>query len=124
MPNDRNSGRLAAGGAALAGAKPLARAQRAAAPTGIPWQERPADCQDVVWRHTGNPVIGRRPLPDVLGIYNSAVVPYGDGFAGAFRVEDRTRALLAGYQVHIAKPVAPHELIVTVASAAGRTGPT
>lgn len=40
------------------------------------------------------------------------------------RVEDRTRALLAGYQVHIAKPVLPHELIVTVASAAGRTGPT
>lgn len=39
------------------------------------------------------------------------------------RVEDRTRALLAGYQVHIAKPVLPHELIVTVASAAGRTGP-
>ncbi|MBA3463159.1 MAG: response regulator [Deltaproteobacteria bacterium] len=38
------------------------------------------------------------------------------------RVEDRTRALLAGYQVHIAKPIAPHELIVTVASAAGRTG--
>ena len=91
MPNERNSGRPAVGGTALAGAKPTARAQRGAAPTGIPWQERPADCHDVVWRHTGNPVIGRRPLPGVLGIYNSAVVPFGDGFAGVFRVEDRTR---------------------------------
>jgi CheY-like chemotaxis protein len=39
---------------------------------------------------------------------------------GRSRVEDRTRALLAGYQVHIAKPIDPHELVVTVASAADR----
>src|SRR5262249_54573040 len=32
------------------------------------------------------------------------------------RSEDRTRAMLAGYQVHISKPVEPQELIVTVAS--------
>ncbi len=38
------------------------------------------------------------------------------------RSEDRTRALLAGYQVHIAKPIEPHELIVTIASLTGRTG--
>ena len=36
------------------------------------------------------------------------------------RSEDRTRALLAGYQVHLAKPIEPHELIVTVASLAGK----
>jgi beta-1,4-mannooligosaccharide/beta-1,4-mannosyl-N-acetylglucosamine phosphorylase len=60
-------------------------------PARIPWQERPAGIRDVVWRHAGNPVIDRRPLPDVLGIYNSAVVPYGDGFAAVFRLEDRTR---------------------------------
>ena len=51
----------------------------------------PAGVKDVVWRHSANPVIGRRPLPDVLGIYNSAVVPFGDGFAAVFRLEDRTR---------------------------------
>jgi CheY-like chemotaxis protein len=36
------------------------------------------------------------------------------------RLEDRTRAMLAGFQLHIAKPVEPSELIVTVASLAGR----
>jgi PAS domain S-box-containing protein len=35
------------------------------------------------------------------------------------RSEERTRALRAGYQVHIAKPVEPAELIATVASLVG-----
>jgi PAS domain S-box-containing protein len=38
------------------------------------------------------------------------------------RSEDRTRALMAGYQVHVAKPVEPAELVATVASVAGLTG--
>jgi PAS domain S-box-containing protein len=38
------------------------------------------------------------------------------------RSEDRTRALMAGYSVHVSKPVEAQELIVTVASLAGRTG--
>ncbi|HEX4793588.1 MAG TPA: ATP-binding protein [Humisphaera sp.] len=38
------------------------------------------------------------------------------------RSEDRTRALLAGYQVHVAKPVEHVELVATVAAVAGRTG--
>jgi PAS domain S-box-containing protein len=37
------------------------------------------------------------------------------------RSEDRTRALLAGYQIHLAKPVEPPELLATVASLVGRT---
>jgi PAS domain S-box-containing protein len=37
------------------------------------------------------------------------------------RSEDRTRALLAGYQLHLSKPVEPSELLATVASLAGRT---
>lgn len=57
----------------------------------IPWQQRPAGCKDVVWRYSENPVIGRHHMPGVQGIYNSAVVPYGDGFAGVFRVERRSR---------------------------------
>jgi PAS domain S-box-containing protein len=36
--------------------------------------------------------------------------------------EDRKRALLAGFQTHIAKPVDPAELTAAVASLAGRTG--
>jgi PAS domain S-box-containing protein len=38
------------------------------------------------------------------------------------RSEDRTRALRAGFLVHVAKPVEPSELIATIASVAGRTG--
>jgi PAS domain S-box-containing protein len=38
------------------------------------------------------------------------------------RTEDRKRALLAGFQTHIAKPVDPAELTAAVASLAGRTG--
>ena len=38
------------------------------------------------------------------------------------RSEDRTRAMLAGYQVHISKPVSSSELIAAVASVSGRTG--
>jgi CheY-like chemotaxis protein len=38
------------------------------------------------------------------------------------RSEDRTRAMMAGYQVHVAKPIEPQELIVTVASLAGKMG--
>jgi PAS domain S-box-containing protein len=36
------------------------------------------------------------------------------------RSEDRTRALRAGFMVHVAKPVDPTELVATVASVAGR----
>ena len=38
------------------------------------------------------------------------------------RSEDRRRAVLNGFQMHIAKPVEPSELIAMVASLAGRTG--
>ena len=39
------------------------------------------------------------------------------------RSEDRTRVLRAGFLVHVSKPVEPSELVATVASVAGRTGP-
>jgi CheY-like chemotaxis protein len=38
------------------------------------------------------------------------------------RVADRRRALLAGFQTHLTKPVDPTELVATVASLAGRSG--
>ena len=55
----------------------------------IPWQEKPADCTAPVWRYSENPIIGRNPLPDVARIFNSAVMPYEDGFIGVFRGEQR-----------------------------------
>ncbi|TWT35941.1 Beta-1,4-mannooligosaccharide phosphorylase [Posidoniimonas corsicana] len=60
-------------------------------PDAFPWQERPAGDKAVVWRHSGNPIIPRNPLPDVHGIYNSAVVRFGDGYAGVFRTEGPSR---------------------------------
>ena len=38
------------------------------------------------------------------------------------RSEDRARAMLAGYQMHLAKPVEPWELVATVGSLLGRFG--
>jgi CheY-like chemotaxis protein len=38
------------------------------------------------------------------------------------RAEDRKRALLAGFQTHVTKPLDPSELVAVVASLAGRTG--
>jgi CheY-like chemotaxis protein len=38
------------------------------------------------------------------------------------RTEDRIRALNAGFQIHVPKPVEPTELTTVVATLAGRTG--
>ena len=57
----------------------------------IPWEERPEDCDRVVWRSRKNPIIPRDAIPTANSIFNSAVVPYKDGFAGVFRCDDRTR---------------------------------
>ena len=57
----------------------------------IPWQPRATGNTDLLWRYDGNPVVGRRPLPHVTGIYNSAVVPWRDGFVGVFRTEGMDR---------------------------------
>ena len=55
----------------------------------MPWQDRPADDRNglPLWRYSENPIIGRNPLKGVARIFNSAVVPYGDGFIGVFRGE-------------------------------------
>ena len=55
----------------------------------IPWEERPAGCTDVMWRYSQNPVIGRYDIPSSNSIFNSAVVPFGDGFAGVFRCDNK-----------------------------------
>ena len=57
----------------------------------MPWEERPADGDQVVWRYSGNPVIPRDPFPTANSVFNSAVVPYGEGFAGVFRCDDTRR---------------------------------
>lgn len=57
----------------------------------IPWEDRPAGNNDVVWRFSGNPIITRAAAPNVNSIFNSAVVPYDTGFAGVFRCDSTAR---------------------------------
>jgi beta-1,4-mannooligosaccharide/beta-1,4-mannosyl-N-acetylglucosamine phosphorylase len=59
----------------------------------IPWEERPAECHEVVWRSRVNPIITRDAVPNTNSIFNSAVVPFRDGFAGVFRCDDTARVM-------------------------------
>ncbi len=59
----------------------------------IPWEERPADCSDVVWRSPRNPIITRRDAVRANSIFNSAVVAHQGKFAGVFRVDDTRRVM-------------------------------
>ncbi|MEN7551798.1 glycoside hydrolase family 130 protein [Rapidithrix thailandica] len=55
----------------------------------IPWEERPEGSKEVMWRYSHNPVIGRYQIPTSNSIFNSAVVPFEDGFAGVFRCDNK-----------------------------------
>jgi CheY-like chemotaxis protein len=47
--------------------------------------------------------------------------PPGIAVTAFARTEDRRRALLAGYQSHVAKPVDPQDLLIEIASLCRRT---
>lgn len=55
----------------------------------VPWQERNKDDKNIIpmWRYSENPIIKRNPVEGVARIFNSAVIPYEDGFIGVFRGE-------------------------------------
>ena len=59
----------------------------------FPWEERPKGCSDVVLRYSKNPIIPRNAIPRANSIFNSAVVPFKDGYAGVFRVDDKRRIM-------------------------------
>ena len=56
----------------------------------IPWQEKPAGEAGPVWRYQCNPIIGRNGNKRSNSVFNSAVVPFEDGFAGVFRCDSRS----------------------------------
>jgi len=64
-----------------------------ASSTPIPWEDRPVGSQAVLWRSSRNPIIPRDHIPRANSIFNSAVVPFEDGFAGVFRVDDTSRVM-------------------------------
>lgn len=57
----------------------------------LPWEDKPQDCNKVVWRSAKNPIIPRDLTPTSNSIFNSAVVPFKGGFAGVFRCDDTAR---------------------------------
>lgn len=59
----------------------------------IPWEDRPAGSSDVVWRYSGNPIIPRDLIPTSNSIFNSAVVPFREGYAGVFRCDNKKRRM-------------------------------
>jgi beta-1,4-mannooligosaccharide/beta-1,4-mannosyl-N-acetylglucosamine phosphorylase len=65
----------------------------------IPWEDKPAGCQEVIWRSERNPIIPHNLIPSSNSIFNSAVVPFEDGFAGVFRCDSKTRQM----QLHSGK---------------------
>ena len=54
----------------------------------IPWEEKPSGYRYPVWRYSQNPIVPRDAIPLANSIFNSAVVPFGKGFVGVFRVDD------------------------------------
>lgn len=59
----------------------------------IPWEDRPENCIDPIWRYSNNPIIPRDLIPSSNSIFNSAVVPYNGKFAGVFRCDDKRREM-------------------------------
>ena len=55
----------------------------------IPWEDKPKNCTDLVWRFSGNPILGWNPIPKAARVYNSAIVPYNEKFAGVFRADQK-----------------------------------
>jgi len=55
----------------------------------MPWEDAPAGCSEVMWRHSGNPIMGWDETPSTARVYNSAVIPFQDGFKGIFRADHK-----------------------------------
>ena len=59
----------------------------------MPWEARPEGSHEVLWRSAHNPIINHDHIPSSNSIFNSAVVPFGDGYAGVFRADSKTRRM-------------------------------
>jgi beta-1,4-mannooligosaccharide/beta-1,4-mannosyl-N-acetylglucosamine phosphorylase len=57
----------------------------------LPWEDRETGSSAVLWRSSRNPIVRRDQIARSNSIFNSAVVPFGDTYAGVFRVDDTAR---------------------------------
>ncbi|MGL4331146.1 MAG: glycoside hydrolase family 130 protein, partial [Clostridium sp.] len=65
----------------------------------MPWQDKPEGYEGVMWRHDGNPIINWNPTKTTARIFNSAIVPYEDGFIGILRADHKN----GKPQLHLAR---------------------
>lgn len=56
----------------------------------MPWENKPQGENEAIWRFSQNPIIGRNGNKRSNSVFNSAVVPFEDGFAGVFRCDSRS----------------------------------
>ncbi|NLB90464.1 MAG: glycosidase [Clostridiales bacterium] len=56
----------------------------------IPWQDPPKTLHNPMWRYSENPIISRHATKNSNSVFNSAVVPFEDGFAGVFRCDSKS----------------------------------
>ena len=56
----------------------------------IPWEEKPQGYTMPLWRFSQNPIISRCANKRANSVFNSAVTPFRDGFAGVFRCDSRS----------------------------------
>lgn len=56
----------------------------------IPWEDKPEGYREPLWRFSGNPIIGRDGNKVSNSVFNSAVIPYEEGYAGVFRCDSRS----------------------------------
>ena len=56
----------------------------------MPWQEPENTEKLPVWRYHANPIIERFATKNSNSIFNSAVVPFEDGYAGVFRCDSKS----------------------------------
>ncbi|WP_331487653.1 glycoside hydrolase family 130 protein [Anaerocolumna sp. AGMB13025] len=56
----------------------------------MPWMDKPENYKMPVWRYPQNPIIGRDAIECSNSVFNSAVVPFEDGYAGVFRCDSKS----------------------------------
>ncbi|WP_019913476.1 glycoside hydrolase family 130 protein [Paenibacillus sp. HW567] len=80
----------------------------------IPWEEKPVATHAPVWRYSANPIIKRDAIPNSNSVFNSAVVPFGNGFAGVFRCDSKSVSMdiFAGFSEDGVNWTIQHEPIV------------